>query len=83
MEREEAIEELEQRLSTLKILGGSYVDCVNGEAIKVAIEALKQPEIIRCKDCLYYERGGRCGCHCMQVLMSDYCSYAAGTAYKG
>lgn len=44
MTREEAIKELEQRLSTLKFIGGSYVDCVNGEAIEKAIEALKQSE---------------------------------------
>ena len=42
MTREEAIKELEQRLSTLKFIGGSYVDCVNGEAIEMAIEALKK-----------------------------------------
>lgn len=44
MTREEAIDELEQRLSTLKFVGGSYVDCVNGEALEMAIEALEQPE---------------------------------------
>lgn len=44
MTREEAIDELEQRLSTLKFVGGSYVDCVNGEALEIAIEALKEPE---------------------------------------
>lgn len=41
---EEAIKELEQRLSTLKFIGGSYVDCVNGEAIEMAMEALRNPE---------------------------------------
>lgn len=51
MTREEAIKELEQRLSTLKFIGGSYVDCVNGEAIEMAIEALKQQEILT-----YYEQ---------------------------
>ena len=44
MTRAEAIEELEQRLSTLRIVGGTYVDCVNGKALEMAIEVLKQPE---------------------------------------
>lgn len=47
MTREEAIKELEQRLSTLKFIGGSYVDCVNGEAIEMAIEALAKVEAIQ------------------------------------
>lgn len=44
MTREEAIEELEQRLSTLRFVGGTYVDCVNGEALEMAVEVLKRPE---------------------------------------
>lgn len=52
MTRDEAVEELEQRLSTLRFIGGSYADCVNGEALEMAIEALKQQDK-RCKICKY------------------------------
>lgn len=44
MTREEAIEILEQRLSNAKYVDDAYVDCVDGEALNIAIEALKQPE---------------------------------------
>ena len=47
MTRKEAIKELEQRLSTLKFICGSYVDCVNGEAIEKAIEVLTKIEAIQ------------------------------------
>ena len=47
------------------------------EAVKMAIEALSQPEIIRCKECGYYE-DGHCDMHHMGVDPDDYCSYAVG-----
>lgn len=46
-------------------------------AVDMAIEALKQPEIIRCKDCHYYD-GERCDMHKMMTDQTDYCSYAVG-----
>lgn len=46
-------------------------------AIDMAIEALKQPEIIRCNDCHYYD-GERCDMHKMMTDQTDYCSYAVG-----
>ena len=62
MTREEAIEELEQRVSVMKFLDYSYVDCINGEALEMALEALKEQsktpdvvEVVRCKNCKYYE----------------------------
>ena len=44
MTREEAIQILEQRLSAAKYLDYSYIDCVDAEALEMAIEALKEPE---------------------------------------
>ena len=42
MTREEAIEELKQRVSNMKFVDETYVDCVNGEALEMAIEALEK-----------------------------------------
>lgn len=59
MTREEAIEELTQRTEVFKCLHKTYVDCVDGEALEMAIEALKEQskttEVVRCKDCKWYE----------------------------
>lgn len=53
MTREEAIKELKQRLSTLKFTGGSYVDCVNGEAIETVIDALKAGDVEKLQRQMY------------------------------
>lgn len=61
MTREEAIEELTQRTEVFKCLHKTYVDCVDGEALEMAIEALKEQskttevEVVRCNDCKWYE----------------------------
>lgn len=59
MTREEIIKRL-QRIIAL------YEYCVDedDEAIDIAIEALKQPEIIRCKDCKYCVDYGMGGYYC-------------------
>ena len=44
MTREEAIQILAQRLSAAKYLDYSYIDCVDVEALQMAIEALETPE---------------------------------------
>ena len=31
----------------------SILDCFESEAVNLAIKALKQPKIVRCKDCIY------------------------------
>lgn len=80
MTREEAIEELEQRLSTLRFVGGTYVDCVNGEALEMAVEALEHQEIIRCKDCCFYaiskEKRSWCKDMLRRIQPEDFCSHA-------
>ena len=54
-------------------------------SLDMAIEALKQPQIIRCKDCKWsdwYTAGdGKKYCYCMETGVggrteNDYCSYA-------
>lgn len=44
-------EEVISRLRALHLVSEDYSD---KEAIRIAIKALKQPEIIRCKDCINY-----------------------------
>lgn len=51
MTREEAIKEIEERVQVTEYIGSSYVDCVDIEALRMAVSALEQPEIVRCKDC--------------------------------
>lgn len=46
-------------------------------AKEMAIEALKQPELIRCASCHYYA-DGHCDMHHMGVSPDDFCSYAVG-----
>lgn len=52
MTREEAIQELEF------ILVGHPETSARGQAVLMAIEALEQPEIIRCTDCKYAAKQG-------------------------
>lgn len=44
MTKEEAIKEIEDRIQTTEYVGGSYVDCVDIEALRMAVSALRQPE---------------------------------------
>lgn len=62
MTREEAIKRLEQRLWNMKYVNETYVDSVNGEALEMAVKALKKQskradvvEVVRCKDCKWYK----------------------------
>ena len=76
MTREEAIKRFETLLLHVD------TDCVMGmettEAINVAIKALEQQEIIRCKDCERFDE--RRGCNLVEGLniakTDSYCSYA-------
>ena len=45
------------------------------EALEMGIEALKQPKIIRCENCHYYD-GEHCDMHNAGTYPTDYCSYA-------
>ena len=44
MTREEAVSIIEERIHVTEYVESSYVDCVDMEALRVAIIALKQPE---------------------------------------
>ena len=44
MTREEAVSIIEDRVRVTEYVESSYVDCVDIEALKMAIEALRQPE---------------------------------------
>lgn len=46
MTREEAIKEIEDRVQTTEYIGGNYVDCVDIEALRMAIEALQRSDHI-------------------------------------
>lgn len=72
MTREEAIGWLQRWQSTLRG-DGSPLEL----AILVAIEALKQPEIIRCGDCVFSEDGEGCTMHNILTDPDDFCCYAA------
>lgn len=52
MTREEAIKEIEERVQITEYVGSSYVDCVDIEALRIAIFALKQMEKAQLSDCI-------------------------------
>ena len=64
-----------------------YLDCARdilpNKAIDMAIEALEQDEIVRCKDCKYWHEweNGAGSCHRSDIMWvgsdyNDYCSFA-------
>ena len=84
MTREEAVSIIEEHIWDIE---SSYVDCADIEALRMAIEALRQPEIVRCKDCKYLLPKGSfcskdmCGlrgmAHYRHVdIHNDFCSRA-------
>lgn len=78
MTREEAIREM--LFAKREVIADSYID----RAYDVAIKALEQPEIIRCKDCKHWEGEKRgqfwyfeqCSLNHHIASCDDYCSYA-------
>ena len=74
MKTEEAIQELEY------ILVGHPETSRRGQAVLMAIEALKQPEIVRCKDCEHAksvnDRWIRCSLTCKYEINTWYCDSA-------
>ena len=72
MTREEIIESLEN----IKYVN-AYHRCREGIAIDKAIEALKEPEIVHCKDCVYWKaaRIGICGLAGYFIGERGYCLY--------
>ena len=50
-------------------------------AMNMAIEALQQPEVIRCEDCRWWERESISEGHCLEIDLhhvdeDHYCGYA-------
>jgi len=74
MTREEAIQKIKDDLR----LHHDYLSGNYRKALRIAIEALQQPEIVRCKDCKHSQGGGYP--HCNRVTWwngeNDYCSRA-------
>lgn len=78
MTNEQAITKLQQYLDSNLIedlTGNEGVD----EAIRMGVDALKQPEIIYCKDCKHLEVDSifhDCWCMGRKVWATHYCGYA-------
>jgi hypothetical protein len=82
MTRKEAIARIKDHMSVHKIYEERAVKIT--EALNMAISALEQPEIIRCKDCKFYtayDYTGKLMCKRIGKGMilpkpEDFCSYA-------
>ena len=59
MTREEAIDEITERIGSALFVDNSYADCVSIDALKMAIKALEQPEPINpCTVCQEFDCSG-------------------------
>ncbi len=78
MTREEAIANIKHAVSWAKENDDRWCDSVEVGSLEMAIEALKQPEIIRCKDCQFYaiSRQGKSWCKSStrHIKPEDFCS---------
>ena len=85
MTREEAIARIKDHMSVHKIYEERVVKIT--EALNMAISALEQPEIIRCKNCKYYrqydDQDDLCVYTMTSVKTDDYCSYAERRTLNG
>ena len=74
MTRKEAIEILKRNKPTSDSRRCGTELC---EAVDMAIEALKEPEIVHCKDCVYWKaaRIGICGLAGYLIGGRGYCLY--------
>lgn len=76
MNREEAIQKIQNDLK----LHHDYLSSDYRKSLRMAIEALQQPEIVRCEDCKYYrqydDQDDLCVYTMTSVTTDDYCSYA-------
>jgi len=87
MTREEALQEIVERVHFAECINSRYVDSVKIEAMRIAIEALKmaiealtKPEIVRCRDCKNYDLApngvnGFCNRQYATFYSWDFCSY--------
>ena len=80
MTREEAVHRIENHIAVHRI--GLYPHIKLGEALDMAIEALKEPEIVHCKDCKYWirtrigeEELNQCGLAGYLIGGRGYCLY--------
>lgn len=78
MTREEVINELIEMCNYVN--GNIEIRSKQYEALNMAIKALKQPEIIRCKDCCFYaiskEKRSWCKDMLRRIQPEDFCSHA-------
>ena len=74
MDRAEAVKMLETQLDVTSVNTPSCIEL--HEALNLAIKALQQTEIVRCKDCKWHEHGGLpCPLDAFESLDDDgYCS---------
>jgi hypothetical protein len=75
MTRQEAIERIQDHIDVHKYREPEAVMIL--EALDMAIESLKQPEIIHCRDCKHYqEQRFECELDDERWKPDDHCSYA-------
>lgn len=74
MTKEEAIERLKNRYFKASMCINSEECKADNEALDIAIEALKQPEIVHCADCARYENGECYYIDAHKVKPRDFCS---------
>lgn len=74
MTREEAIQKIQNDLK----LHHDYLSGDYRKSLRMAISALEQPEIIRCKDCEWYNfKINQCNRQiCAVMYEDDFCSHA-------
>ena len=74
MDRKEAIELIKRHMIIHQI--GKYPHIKLGEALSLAIEALQEPEIVRCKDCKHWDKEIMyCNHTGIQIEPDGYCVY--------
>ena len=74
MDRKEAIELIKRHMIIHQI--GKYPHIKLGEALSLAIEALREPEIVHCKDCRHWDKEIMyCNHTGMQIEPDGYCVY--------
>ena len=79
MTKEEAVSIIEERIRVTECVESSYVDCVDIEALRIAIKALQQPEQrwIPCGKCIHAD-GKHRWCKVLdRTINEDYFCYWA------